>query len=133
MTTQQFIQSAVDAKNQQELDRVIYTVAGVDNRFVRQKICNELTGESIPLVKCGISHLAQYFMEYMAPKAKPAPKADVPTQETKEIVVGLKVTRKECKREGVIAAIEGDKLSITLADGTVRNPNINRFQRLYTF
>lgn len=122
------------------IGNLTYEYAGPAHRFTRQEICCELTGEKIPLVKAGISHLADYTKAYLkakaaqkeaAPKAKPtkAPtenKVDMPKP-----AVGMAVVRKACKRKGSVTAIEGDKVTVTLEDGSVRKPNMARFQKLY--
>jgi hypothetical protein len=135
MKPTEFKKAATSCKNQDELSALILSLSGTDNRFVRQEICNDLTGESIPIVKAGISHLKEYtetWLKSVIAKAD-APKADEPKAEKPIIIIGMKVTRKECKREGVVSAMEGEKLMITLADGDVRRPNVNRFQKLYTW
>lgn len=134
MKPQEFKKAAVNCKNDDELNALILQLSGTDNRFVRQEICNDLTGESTPLVKCGISHLAEYTRKWLqtlikkADATKPKAKAEAPT-----IIIGMKVTRKQCQREGVISDMNDGKLVITLADGDVRRPNVQRFTKLYTF
>jgi hypothetical protein len=85
-------------------------------------------------VKAGISHLADYTRTWLQAviKASNEKKKSAPAEPKIQIIVGLKVTRKECKREGEVTAIDGEKLTITLADGDVRRPNVKRFNRLYT-
>lgn len=34
-------------------------IGGLENRFIRQELMKEITGMTIPLVKCGISHLVE--------------------------------------------------------------------------
>lgn len=136
MKPQDYKKAAIACKSDEELNALVLTLSGTDNRFVRQEICNDLQGESTPLVKCGISHLADYTRKWLqsfikqadAPKAAPKAKAEAPT-----IIIGMKVTRKECKREGVVSDMNDGKLVITLADGDVRRPNVQRFTKLYSW
>lgn len=137
MKAEVYKKAALNCQNDEELNALIAKLGGTENRFIRQAICNELTGEKIQIVKAGVSHLADYTRKWLQAVIKAANKKEKaeaqPKAERRPIEVGMRVVRKECKREGVVAQIEGDKLSITLADGDIRRPNINRFQKLYTW
>lgn len=101
---------------------------GNDNRFIRQQIAELLTGNKIPLVKCGISHLTEYFLEW---KKQQVPAVAEPTNETNfDSLVGAKVKR-TCGRSGVIKSHVNGKLTIELEDGSVRKPNTKRFSSFY--
>lgn len=134
MNATEFKAAALKCNNNDELNALILTLSGTDNRFVRQEICNDLTGQSIPIVKAGISHLADYTRTWMQAIIKKVDKKkdDIPKAERRPLCIGVIVKRKACGRQGTISAIEGDKLTIELADGDVRRPNINRFYKLYT-
>lgn len=129
MKPQEFKKAAMSCTGTDELNALVLTLSGTDNRFVRQEICNDLTGQAIPIVKAGISHLADYtrqWLQSVIKKADKKEKAEAPAPK-----VGAVVTRKECGRQGTITAIDGDKLEITLADGDIRRPNMKRFYKLY--
>lgn len=129
------------------IGNLTYEYVGPAHRFTRQEICCELTGEKIPLVKAGISHLADYTKAYLKAKAaakeatKPA-KAEPVGIEAAPLtsadfagMVGKAVIRKACKRKGEVTAFDGTegKMTIKLADGSVRRPNTDRFLKLYNF
>lgn len=100
-------------------------LSGPANRFKRQALMKELTGENIPLVKCGISHI----LEALA-AAKPA-KTEKP--QSAEPFEGAHIIRKKCGRKGIIKANVNGKLEIQLEDGSIRKPGAHRFSSLYKF
>lgn len=129
-------------------------LSGTDNRFLRQEIMKVLTGQTIPLVKCGLSHLKDAFMAAQKKAAETIAEADrrqgkteaqpesVIIDETKkpkkeeqpidfDAIVGRSVLRKKCKRKGVIKSHTDGKLVIELEDGSVRKPAAKRFNGLY--
>jgi len=145
-----------EAKNiNAAIGNLTYAYAGPANRFVRQAICSHLTGANTPIVKSGISHLADYSRAYVKRLTKdgvegvdypnglkPEKQADkAPKQADKAkkqsdsapatAKVGFKVVRKACQRKGEVTAIEGNIVIVTLEDGSVRKPNSNRFTKLY--
>lgn len=119
-----------------------WVLAGPDARFQRQKALRELTGENILVNQAGVNRLFEKAMEYISAK----PEQVVFQDETEEIdftppaekvevgiLAGIAVVRKACKREGVIQSVDGDKVIVLLADGSVRKPNADRFRKLYQF
>lgn len=148
-----------EAKNiNSAIGNMSYDYAGPGNRFIRQAICSHLTGQNTPLVKAGISHLADYTRAYVKrltkegvegidyPNTPKAAKASEPSQKvsakTEKLtsadfagMVGKAVIRKACKRKGEVTAYDGTegKITVTLTDGSVRKPNTDRFLKLYNF
>ncbi len=142
---------------QQAIIELARTYGSDENRFVRQEIIEGLIGIKHQLVKCGIGMLAAFTNTYLANlKAETVAEAiaettEVPAQEeapagiitkSDEVgapepvaitkpTVGLKVIRKQCKRQGEVTAIEGQHVTVTLADGSVRKPCASRFLKLY--
>jgi hypothetical protein len=164
MTPTDYIKALKSTKTTEQIQELIHTLSGVDSRFERQAIAEELTGVKHPLVKCGISHLLEYTQEYLAKKLAekearknkkdneplnldgPDAEEKKPAREKKEKdtnplaipmetkmadLVGLKVTRKECGRIGVVTEAQGQKVTVTLEDGDIRRPNFGRFIKLY--
>ena len=122
--------------------------SGDENRFIRQEIIDQLTGEKNILAKCGIRALAMHTEMYLARLGAeanaPAPTTTAPaieatapatsvsapaTKPTATIV--LAVIRKACKRTGTVTAIEGQHVTVTLEDGSKRKPCMSRFEKLY--
>jgi hypothetical protein len=144
-----------------ELHNLAWGYSGDENRFIRQNIINHLTGEKNIIAKCGIRALAEHTEAYIARlKAEATAPAPEPTNEPDGIAgidyplpgevtvseaieapattadelkaaVGLEVIRKQCKRKGVVTAIENLKVTVTLEDGSVRRPCMSRFKKLY--
>lgn len=118
-----------------ERKQLVWSLGGDANRFLRQEVVEELTGEKKPLVKCGVNAIEAYLSTgiIIKPKsqavAEPEAEADEPTPATCK--VGQAVIRKECQRKGKITAIDGDKVTVELEDGSKRNPNKQRFSKLY--
>jgi len=113
--------------------------AGPTNRFRRQELMQEITGEKVHLVKCGISHLLEAIatadrdsMDKALAAAKPA-KAKETEATTGEPTPGAHVIRKKCGRKGIIRANVNGKLEIELEDGSIRKPAATRFSGLYKF
>jgi hypothetical protein len=123
------------------IGNLTWNYSGPGNRFIRQAICSHLTGENTPLVKSGVSHLADYTKAYVKRITKEGVEgvdypntAKVDTKATKVDTspqVGMAVVRKACKRKGSVTAVNGDKVEVTLEDGSVRKPNVERFTKLY--
>ena len=105
--------------------------AGTDNRFRRQDLIKEITGLTIPLVKCGISHLREKIEAFRLERSLTA--QSEPSVPANELEVGTPVIRKKCGRKGVIKANVNGKLEIELEDGNVRKPASKRFASLYNF
>lgn len=121
-----------------ELRNLAWGYSGDENRFIRQDIINELSGEKHILAKCGIRALAMHTEMYLARLASaPAPIVSAPAIEaaapaTKPTAtIGLAVIRKQCQRKGEVTAIEGQHVTVTLEDGSKRKPCMSRFEKLY--
>jgi hypothetical protein len=115
-----------------------WVLAGPDARFQRQKALRELTGENILVNQAGVNRLFEKAMEYVNAEPEKVVFQDETDEATAEkvevgIVAGIAVVRKACKREGVIQSVDGDKVIVLLADGSVRKPNADRFRKLYQF
>ena len=124
-THTQAIKKMSSIKDQQELSTFIsQNYGGLDNRFIRQDIIEELTGTKIPLVKCGVSHLAEHIIQHQSKLKR--------YQEIHDLVVGTPVLRKKCGRKGVIKESVDGKLTIELEDGSIRKPAAQRAIKLYT-
>lgn len=103
---------------------------GPANRFRRQEIMKEITGITIPLVKCGVNHIAEAIRK--AQRAAEAKEA-TPTQTEPVLEVGTAVIRKKCGRKGVIKESVNGTFVIELEDGTIRKPGAHRVAKLYKF
>lgn len=142
-----------------ELRNLAWGYSGDENRFIRQDIINELSGEKHILAKCGIRALAMHTEMYLARLASapaptttapaieataPAPEADgiegidyplkattAPAPAKPKATIGLQVVRKQCQRKGEVTAIEGQHVTVTLEDGSKRKPCMSRFEKLY--
>lgn len=145
-----------------ELRTLAWGYSGDENRFIRQDIINELSGEKHILAKCGVRALAMQTEMYIARLAveanatAPAPEPSAPAIEQEGIAgidyempgaiteaktisqakptatIGLQVIRKQCQRKGEVTAIEGQHVTVTLEDGSKRKPCMSRFQKLYS-
>jgi hypothetical protein len=127
-------QELIDMTVEQRADYIASNYMGPANRFRRQELMKEITGETVPLVKCGITHLKEAIQAadrdsmdkaLAAAKAKKAPKADI------QPIPGILVIRKQCGRKGVIKANANGKMEIELEDGSIRKPGAHRFKSLY--
>lgn len=105
--------------------------AGTDNRFRRQELMKLLTGLSIPLVKCGISHIIEKIEGIKLERSLMAQSEQ--TLPAQELEIGTPVIRKKCGRKGVIKSNVNGKLEIELEDGNIRKPASRRFASLYNF
>lgn len=137
-----------------EVTALISKMAGPDNRFKRQALYRELTGENILVAQAGINRLIDTAMKYLATEQEAEQEAEqesgkvvymadeteeTPTAGASEkpesleltVELGLLVIRKACKRSGVVHAVDGDKITVLLADGSKRKPNRERFLKLY--
>jgi len=129
-----------------EVTALIWKLSGPDHRFTRQSLYRELTGQNILVAQAGVNRLVEAAMKYLASDEQPTEEetgtvvfmdnSDVEEQ-TQQITVsiesGLVVIRKACKRAGVVQSVENDKVTVLLADGSVRKPNRERFMKLYQF
>lgn len=158
ITTAELTAQLIAMTDEKNLKSFVFQhLAGDENRFIRQEIIQELTGEKHYLVKCGVSYVIKHVQAYQATpqndmdialaKAEPstevesesvivdettkAPKAEkIPPY---QIEVGTPVIRKKCKRKGVIKANVNGKMEIELEDGSIRKPASGRFHSLYNF
>lgn len=103
---------------------------GPANRFRRQELMRELTGITVPLVKCGVNHIAEAIRK--AQKAAEAKEA-TPTKSETVLEVGTVLIRKKCGRKGVIKESVNGTFIIELEDGTIRKPGAHRVAKLYKF
>lgn len=103
---------------------------GPANRFRRQELMKELTGITVPLVKCGVNHIAEAIRK--AQKAAKS-KEGTPTKSEPVLEVGTAVIRKKCGRNGVIKESVNGTFVIELEDGTIRKPGAHRVSKLYKF
>ena len=110
--------------NEATRKELVIALSGDHNRFLRQKIAEAITGEKKPLVKCGISHLVTYAQENAITSSET-------NTEGATCAIGQQVIRKKCQRRGKVTAIEGEKVTVELEDGSTRNPNKERFLKLY--
>lgn len=117
--------------HKQAIENIIINLAGPDNRFERQNLMEIVTGEKIPLVKCGISHITDAVWKNRALFAPKKAEKSLDPNDSIEPTVGLKVTRKSCQRKGEVTDIDNGIVTVTLADGSIRRPNIERFKKLY--
>lgn len=104
---------------------------GTDARFQRQRIASLLLDKTIPLVKCGVSHLTEYAMQWKAKQPKTTAKPVLSETTDFDALVGKQVKR-TCGRIGTVTEHKDGKLCIELEDGSVRRPAAKRFDGLYT-
>lgn len=146
---QDFANKLIAITDKKELDAFVFrTLAGPNNRFIRQEIIQHLTGEKHQLVRCGVSYVIQHVQAFQANQqndmdvalAQAKPSKDELKAEPKaeklppyKIEVGTPVIRRKCKRKGVIKANANGKMEIHLEDGSVRRPASSRFYSLYNF
>jgi hypothetical protein len=152
LNIQDFANKLIAITDKKELDTFVFrTLAGPNNRFIRQEIIQHLTGEKHQLVKCGVSYVIQHVQAFQANQQNDLdialakanfeqPSNDEVKAEPKEeklppykIEVGTPVIRRKCKRKGVIKANANGKMEIHLEDGSIRRPASSRFYSLYNF
>jgi Zn-dependent peptidase ImmA (M78 family) len=136
-------QELIDMTVEQRADFIAANYMGPANRFRRQELMKEITGETVPLVKCGITHLKEAIqaadrdsMDKALAAAKPAKAAKKAAKKPEptasiELIPGILVIRKQCGRKGVIKANANGKMEIELEDGSIRKPGAHRFKSLY--
>lgn len=140
ITIAELVNTLIAMKDERDVvNFVTRTLSGTDNRFIRQNLILELTGEKHHLVKCGVSYVTKHVMAYAASTPNDAIEGVTPKAEKSakmpalEIEVGTPVVRKQCKRRGVIKANSNGKMEIELEDGSIRKPASTRFYSLYNF
>lgn len=151
MTHTQFINSLNSLKgNETELRNFVWNLAGDANKVLRQSMMEVLTGDRIPLAKCGINALYAECLTYinaipvvseeseadqLQPEAELVEPQDVVDNggslKDAKFEVGLKVVRRKCQRAGEVIAIEGLTVTVLLEDGSKRRPCMSRFRKLY--
>lgn len=127
-----------------EVTALIYKLSGPDNRFKRQALYRELTGENILVAQAGVNRLTDAAMRFLTAESGKVVFMDTTDEQEQEtpaaqesaaveltIECGLLVIRKACKRTGVVQEIDNDKVKVLLSDGSVRKPNRERFLKLY--
>lgn len=118
-----------------EVTALISRLAGPDNRFKRQALYREITGENILVAQAGINRLIDTAMKHLnepegkvvyiapeetadstadsSPDTKPETKSNTDSEKLELTVeLGLLVIRKACKRTGVVHAVDGDKITV---------------------
>ena len=118
-----------------EVTALIYKLSGTAHRFERQALYRELTGENILVAQAGINRVSEAALRYLiAEPAEVVVFEDKTDEETPviQLVAGLLVVRKACKRKGAVQKVDGDKVYVLLEDGSVRKPNRERFEKLYS-
>lgn len=159
LNTTQLLATLVAIADKKELSAFISNnIGGLENRFTRQELMREISGVTVPLVKCGISHLVEAIdtfrndpknemdlslmgtpstgVESVSEVIDEVTPTTEPTAEklpAYQIEVGTPVIRKKCKRKGVIKANANGKMEIELEDGSIRKPASGRFYSLYNF
>jgi len=157
LNTTQLLATLVAIADKKELSAFISNnIGGLENRFTRQELMREISGVTIPLVKCGISHLVEAIDAFRndpknemdlslmgTPSTEEESESVIVDETTKapkaeklpayQIEVGTPVIRKKCKRKGVIKANANGKMEIELEDGSIRKPATGRFHSLYNF
>jgi len=131
ITIAELVSTLIAMKDERDVvNFVTRTLSGNDNRFIRQNLILELTGEKHHLVRCGVSYVTKHVMAYTANTPTPEKSSKVSAH---DIEVGTPVLRKKCKRRGVIKANSNGKMEIHLEDGSIRKPASTRFYSLYNF
>jgi hypothetical protein len=144
-----------------EIKDAIWPLAGDDNRFLRQELMEMLSGNKIPIAKCGVHALQDAAHKYLENQARieqslsgedvsnpvmgdngsdtlvAEPKKARKVKEEKQPIdfaalVGATVTRK-CGATGTILSYENGKFLIKLSDGTEKKPGDKLFIANYSY
>ncbi len=91
MNVRDFIEKAMNL-NDHDCEREVWRLAGPANRIFRQEVMGELSGEKVPLSKCGVNAICEKFKT--AKKANSAP-VDCGEQEVKQSRYTLMMIAKE--------------------------------------
>lgn len=129
-TYKQDIETLMSMPQAEHINYISSRYIGPANRFRRQELMMELTGIIVPLVKCGVNHIAEAMRK--AQKAAEAKEA-TPTKSEPVLEVGTVLIRKKCGRKGVIKESVNGTFVIELEDGTIRKPGAHRVDKLYKF
>lgn len=129
-TYKQDIETLMSMPPAEHINYISSRYLGPVNRFRRQELMKELTGITVPLVKCGVNHIAEAIRKAQKDAKS---KEGTPTKSEPVLEVGTALIRKKCGRKGVIKESVNGTFVIELEDGTIRKPRAHRVAKLYKF